>query len=120
MFKPRRDLTVKIPGARGTDDEPNPDAEALEAAVDDTSDVDVQDEVSVASAPADMKAYIDAQIAKGIAAGMKSIKKAQSNPAAPHVELPDQSTVDAGAIDKPVLTKQGYVVPHGSHRIIEG
>lgn len=34
----------------------------------------------------------------------------------PDVVLPDQSSVDATSIDRPVTTKHGFVVPHGASR----
>lgn len=111
MPRAKRDLSVKTPGVTAPDGEPDPegDAAAVEAAVADTSDVDSP---PPADMPDDLKAYIASEVAKGIAKGMKQIKAAQVNPAAPAVVLPDQKEIDASKIDKPVLTKQGYVVPH--------
>lgn len=102
-----RAINFRTPGVAPIEVEPD-----IEALVSDTSDVDMPPAV-VSSAAPDLKAYIDEQIAKGISAGMKTIKKAQSNPAAPLVELPDQDAVDPHKIKDMVLTKQGYVVPAG-------
>lgn len=118
-----RNLNVKTPGVSTPGgDAPNAadeaaDQAAVEAMANDTSDVEIP--AVVDKAPPDLKAYIDEQIAKGIAAGIKTIKKAQSNPAAPAVELPDQTEVDPKKIKTPVLSKQGYVVPHAYGRAPE-
>ena len=113
---PNRELNVKTPGAAPAAADQERDAAldaAAEAALSDTSDVAVPAEPSPAmpaTAP-DLKAYIDSQIAAGIAAGMKTMKKAQANPAAPTQELKDQSEIDPHKISTMVLSKQGYVVP---------
>jgi len=112
MSKADRVLNVKTPGAQP----PSVDAQAgddVEALVGDGSDVEVPaaDPAVPATAP-DLKAYIDAQISAGIAAGIKAIKRAQLHPGAKaHVELPDQSEVDPAKIKQMTLTKQGYVIP---------
>lgn len=109
-----KNASVKTPGVTApTEPTAEEQAAALEAAVDDVSDVEVP---PPADMPPDLKAFIAAEVAKGVAAGMKTLKKAQADPRAPTVVLPDQSEVDATKIDKPVLTKQGYVVPknHGA------
>ena len=112
-----RPLDIRTPGAALA-------APAIQAAVDqrdaaldasaaaalaDTSDVVVAPPASLGAAP-DLKAYIDAQIAKGVAAGVKAIRASQSGPV-PAVELPDQSQVNPALIKELTLSKQGYVVP---------
>lgn len=113
---PNRTLDVKTPGAvTDPEDETKArDAEldaAADAAIGDTRDVALPQVAEAAQAP-DLKAYIDAQIAKGIAAGMKTIQAAQSG-TRPAVELPDQAAVDPKKIKDLTLSKQGYVIPAG-------
>lgn len=72
---------------------------------------------AVAAGPAlapDLQAFIQAEIAKGIASGMQAMRVAQSAPrGVTPEELPDQADIDPAAIERPVLTKQGYVMPKG-------
>lgn len=113
MSREKRDFNVKTPGVPSGELSEEEQAAAVEAAVDDTSDVELP---APDAMPADLKAYIDAQIAKGVAFQVGQIRKSQLDPKAPQVVLPDQSEVDATKIDKPVLSKQGYVVPHSMGR----
>ncbi len=105
--KPERTFAVKTPGAQSAEPDAAPDVDDLAA---DTDDVALPIAALPGTAP-DLKAYIDEQVRAGVAAGIKTIRKAQEKPGAPAVELPDQSTVDAAKIKTVVLTKQGYVVP---------
>ena len=105
--KPERTFNVKTPGAQA---DPAPETEDIDDLAADTGDVALPIAALPGTAP-DLKAYIDEQIKAGVAAGIKSIRKAQEKPGAPSAELPDQTTVDSAKIKSPVLTKQGYVVP---------
>lgn len=126
MSTSRRTLAPRTPGVASSPDEPSsaetdprmpegdPDPEgderALDSLVEDQADVQVvsQDPPTTAQ-PQDIKAYIDQQIAAGVAAALrKQHAPAQAVPAA---ELPDQRDVDPDEISRMVLTKQGYVMP---------
>lgn len=56
--------------------------------------------------PDQLQAMIDAAVARAV--GSRSLDAA---PATQAPALPDQSTVNVATITRPVLTKQGYVVP---------
>lgn len=95
---------VQTPGvARAEGSDAENEAMVLEGGLS-TSDV-----VSPEQAP-DLAAYIAEQVRKGIGAHMQALANSRmaGNPAA---DLPDQSEIDPHAIDREVLTKQGYVVP---------
>lgn len=111
MSKAARELNVKTPGVQpaSVDEQAGEDIDAL---VGDTSDIALPAVEALPNTAPDLKAYIDKQIAAGIAAGIKAIKRSQLNPGAKaHVELPDQADVDARTITAMTLTKQGYVMP---------
>lgn len=57
--------------------------------------------------PPDLAAIVAAEVAKAL--------RAQAHAARPltEAELPDQSEIDPGKITRPMLSKQGYVVPNG-------
>lgn len=59
----------------------------------------------------DLQALVAVEVAKGIAAHAAAQRHAASQPADPSRDLPDASEIDAFAIRREVLTKQGYVVP---------
>jgi hypothetical protein len=98
---------------------------ALEAAVADTADLPPEPGAAAPAAaklpttPADMMAYIDAQIAKGVAAGVREIKRAQLKQSPTAAPIPDQSEVDPKKITDMVLSKQGYVIPHNYGKVPE-
>lgn len=113
-------VQIKTPGAAAQTPAPNEaaaEAEALEAMVASTDDLPAPPAApavpeAVAGAPADLKAYIDEQIAKGVAAGMKQIARSQLKASPESAAVPDQSEVDPRKIRDITLTKQGYVIPH--------
>jgi hypothetical protein len=131
MTKPTaaRNLAVRTPGAPAEAAEvTKPTAAALqdqmaaeEAALDAAVREDVAAGAQTADAPApadaspaltapDIQRLIDEGIARGVAKALAVQARAQAS-GTPSVELPDQSQVDAFAIRKEQLTKQGWVVP---------
>lgn len=130
MNQTKRTMPTRTPGAvvpppvqagdteldtdpRMPDGEPDAEGDAaeLEALVADTSGVQVvlSQDPPVVTQPADIKAYIDQQIAMGVQNALNA--RAAANRPATAAELPDQSTIDPKAITREVLTKQGYVMP---------
>ena len=57
--------------------------------------------------PPDLAAIVAAEVAKALRA------QAQASRPLTEAELPDQSEIDQTKITRPVLSKQGYVVPAG-------
>ena len=57
--------------------------------------------------PPDLAALVAAEVAKALRA------KADADRPLTEAELPDQSEIDPGKITRPMLSKQGYVVPNG-------
>lgn len=57
--------------------------------------------------PPDLAAIVAAEVAKALRA------QAQATRPLTEAELPDQSEIDPGKITRPMLSKQGYVVPNG-------
>lgn len=115
-----RTLSLKTPGAAAPEVVDTPEAraqlaaenEALEQSLISGGDTVLSDAAPTEPAVApDLKAYIDAQIAQGVAKSLATTKRATTI-GTPPAELPDQAEIDAFAITKEVLTKQGYVVPH--------
>lgn len=114
-----RNLQIRTPGAPvappddglGETDADALAADASEVAIPDAPAVEAKTAEPAAQAamsPADLMAFIQREVAKGVAEGLAAAKRA-SMPAA--VELPDQSEVDPAKITSLTLTKQGYVVP---------
>lgn len=119
MSKPAattRAVSVRTPGAPAATTEPTEDdvaqmaaeSEALEASL--LADADAP--APVADLSPDLQALVAREVAKGIAKHAMTMRAAQSAPGQPAVELPSQDSIDAFAIKKEVLTKEGWVVPH--------
>ena len=96
-----RNLSIRTPGvALDLGDEvatrePEPEADQIEP-------------VPAAAAghlPPDLAAIVAAEVAKALRA------QAQATRPLTEAELPDQSEIDQSKITRPVLSKQGYVVP---------
>lgn len=127
MSRTARDLSIRTPGAPAEAARPIPTPEetaaeeaALEAEIAAGANEPAKPPVDAAppagdkqpTSMAELQAYIADEIKKGIAAGIREIKRAQlkQTPAA-SAELPDQSEVDPTKIREMTLTKQGYVLP---------
>lgn len=106
--KTSRATSVKVPGE--STDTPmtaagETDADALVA--DAAGFDDGQPEPVITMTPA----QLDAAIARGIARHQAE-QRARIAPVDPLAGLPDQSEIDPKTIERMVLSKQGYVVPH--------
>lgn len=87
------------------------EAEALDAAILAGDDTQAAPAVPVVGLPPDLQALVARTVAAELAAHKLAERKAASNPVNPAQELPSQHEIDAFAIKKEVLTKDGYVVP---------
>lgn len=54
---------------------------------------------------------LDAAVARGVAQALAAQRRAEASPGRPEVPLPDQSEIDPAKIERPTLSRQGYVVP---------
>lgn len=112
-----RNAEVRTPGVPTelTDDQrkaQEDEAEALDQELLAGGDTHAVPEVPAVGLSPDLQALVAREVAKGIAAHRVAERKAAANPVSPSQELPSQHEVDAFAIKKEVLTKDGYVVPH--------
>ena len=114
MSKSSNVKATKVPGESGEIPANAAEVESAEASLDDEvgdgSDVAVPEDQRpkmVTLSTDQLQALVAAEVAKGIKAHNRAkLDAAKPGPA----NLPDQSEIDAHAITKPVLTKQGYVV----------
>lgn len=122
------DSPIKTPGVAAatppTAEQIAAEEAALEAAVADTGDLPQEPAAPATAAaipatPADLKAYIDERIAKGVADGVREIKRSQLKQSPSAAPIPDQSEVDVDKIKDMVLTKQGYVIPRNYGKVPE-
>lgn len=116
MPKPSNVTSVKTPGEIAPQAQAD-DEQALDTQISDTSGVDLPKAEATKidlTDPAQLAAYIQAQVNAGVAAGLHEHRRVEAAAAGkvPEAELPDQSTVNPHTIEREVLTKQGYVVPH--------
>lgn len=57
------------------------------------------------------QAQLQAMLDRAAASAVQAQRVAQSNPRNPDADLPDASDIDPDKIERPTLSKQGYVVP---------
>lgn len=108
-----RTATVRTPGVVATpaDDgrgETDADAVAADAApLDDGAAAETGDPKLVTLT----QQQLDAAVARGVAQALAAHRRAEATPGKPEVPLPDQSEIDPAKIERPTLSRQGYVVP---------
>lgn len=93
------------------------EAEELDALIADTGDVSTGeppktggDTALVTMSKEDLAELVRAEVQRGVNQHLRAIEQAKSAPASP-AELPRAKDIDPYAIDREVLTDEGYVVP---------